>query len=84
MNEEDQKLISWGRIGRLNLRNETYFDNVKAFFNRFINYKIDGKKDLVAEFEDVSDTLRNIKNAVAKNEEAVLKSSGIQTIVWNF
>lgn len=79
MNEEDQKLISWGRIGRLNLRNETYFDNVKAFFNRFINYKIDGKKDLVAEFEDVSDTLRNIKNAVAKNEEAVLKSSGIQT-----
>ena len=92
LNKDDEKLIYMGCIcdekEKANVKPKNYFNYVKKFFEKFVNHGINvddanGKSDLIGKFTEVSDTLRNLKEVVAKNEEAALKgniqTNGIQT-----
>lgn len=74
LNEEDINLLDVGCLVRddKNLKSKTYEGHIKAFFDKFINCKIGGKKDLVSAFKDISIALRKLKVKVSENEVAIL------------
>ena len=75
LNKEDRNLINSGCLLGYdkNIKDQTYEEYIKAFFDRFINYRIgDDKKDLVSAFKDISIALSKLKAKVSKNETSIV------------
>lgn len=76
LNKEDRNLINFGCLLGYdkNVKNQTYEEYIKAFFDRFINYRIGGddEKDLVGAFKDISIALSKLKAKVSSNEKSIV------------
>lgn len=76
LNKEDRNLINSGCLLGYdkNIKDQTYEEYIKAFFDRFINYRIGGddEKDLVGAFKDISIALKKLKVKVSSNEKSIV------------